>query len=433
MEAGSTIFALSSGQLPAALGVIRISGPLAGHAIDQFARGPVVPRRASLRLLIDPHTNDVLDQALVLWFPGPHSATGEDCAEFHLHGGRAVAAAVENALAGIGLRRAEPGEFTRRAFASGRLDLAQVEGLADVLAAETELQRRGAQAMAGGALSQVVQEWRDTILNLSARIEASLDFADEGDVAGESDGLPPGFVEGCSSVAKTLGEWLDRPRAEPLREGFRVVLAGPPNAGKSSLFNALIESAAAITAAEPGTTRDVLVANVALGGVPFTFVDTAGLRDEGAGTVERIGIARARAEADRADLVLWLGPAGAGPPDRAVWDIAAQCDRSDLSVSPPHAIRVSALSGEGIAELRAALIDTARRSMPAPGQAALNQRQAQCLIMARAALVDCAEQTDPLLAAECLRLARKAIDDLVGRSNTEAMLDALFGRFCIGK
>jgi tRNA modification GTPase len=432
MMTRDTIFALSSGQLPAALGVMRISGPAAGDALDRLCGRPAA-RRASLRRLIDPRDGGELDRALVLWFPGPNSATGEDCAELHLHGGRAVAAAVESALAALGLRLAEPGEFTRRAFANGRLDLAEVEGLADLLTAETELQRRSAQAMAGGALSRAAEDWRTAVLALSARIEASLDFADEGDVGGEGDLLPPGFADGCLALAQDLGAWLDRPRAEPLREGFRVVLAGPPNAGKSTLFNALIESDAAIISAEPGTTRDVLVHGVALGGVPFSFVDTAGLRDEGAGAIEAIGIARARAEAERADLILWLGPEGEGPADRALWEVAAQCDRADAPRKSEAAMRVSAQTGEGVSALREALIDVSRGTMPMPGVAALNRRQAGCVEDARTALVAASREHDPLLAAEGLRWARKAFDALVGRSDTEAMLDTLFGRFCIGK
>lgn len=430
---GDTIFALGSGQLPAALGVMRISGPAAAHALECLAGTVPTPRRASLRRLIDPRDGAELDRALVLWFPGPGSATGEDCAELHCHGGRAVADAIGGALLALGLRRAEPGEFTRRAFAHGRLDLAEVEGLADLLSAETELQRRSAQAMAGGVLSRAAEDWHTGILALSAQIEASLDFADEGDVAGESEALPAGFSGGCEALAASLGEWLDRPRAEPLREGFRVVLAGPPNAGKSSLFNVLVESDAAIISAEPGTTRDVLVASVALSGVPISFVDTAGLRDEGMGAIEEIGIARARAEAERADLVLWLGPEGEGPTGRPLWEIAAQCDRSDAPTKAAPAFRVSAVTGQGVRDLCAALVATARAAMPAPGQAALNRRQAQCLADARRALDDAAMECDPLLCAECLRLARRAIDALVGRADTEAMLDALFGRFCIGK
>ncbi|EGD60175.1 tRNA modification GTPase TrmE [Novosphingobium nitrogenifigens DSM 19370] len=428
-----TIFALSSGQLPAAIGVMRISGPQAGLALERLAGRLPSPRRAGVAALRHPDHGEVLDRTLVLWLPGPHNATGEDCAELHLHGGRAVAAAVEEALLALGLRRAEPGEFTRRAFANGRIDLAEAEGLADLLEAETELQRRSAQAMAGGALSRAVESWLQTLLGLSARLEASLDFADEGDVDDGEATLPVGFGEACTRLVDDLGEWLSRPRAEPLREGYRVVLAGPPNAGKSTLFNALVESEAAIISAEPGTTRDVLVQGVALAGVPFSFVDTAGLREEGVGAVEAIGIARARAEAERADLVLWLGPEGEGPQGPHVWEIAAQCDREDQAAKIAPMFRVSARTGEGLGTLREALVERARSAMPAPGQAALNRRQHDLLDQAQAALRSACLERDPLLAAECLRLARQAFDALTGRADTEAMLDALFGRFCIGK
>lgn len=428
---GETIFALSSGSPPAGIAVIRISGPHAGAALRALAGSLPPPRRMTLATLTDPGDGAVLDRTLVVWLPGPATATGEDCAELHLHGGRAVVRAVERALASCpGLRPAQPGEFTRRAFANGRIDLAEAEGLADLLAAETELQRRSAQAMAGGALTFHVEQWRSDVLALSAAVEAVLDFSDEGEVG---EGLPPGFREGCAALAGALGAWLARPRAEALREGFRVVLAGPPNAGKSTLFNALVESEAAITASEPGTTRDVLIRAVALDGVPFQFVDTAGLRDEGAGAVEAIGIARARAEAARADLVLWLGPEGAGPDDVALWDIAARCD--DPLSEPKHRAdyRVSAVSGEGMAALRAGLVAHARTALPGPGELALNQRQHGLLGAVAAAVDQAMAEHDPLLAAECLRTARGALDRLVGRARTEDMLDALFGRFCIGK
>jgi tRNA modification GTPase len=218
-----------------------------------------------------------LDSALVLWFPGPDTATGEDLAELHCHGGRAVIVAVEGALTALqGLRRAEAGEFTRRAFANGRLDLAEAEGLADLLSAETELQRAAALHTMQGALSRQVEAWRERVLVLSAQLEAVLDFSDEEDASD----LPEGFTWNIAGLAKELGEWLTRPRAERLGEGFRVVLAGPPNAGKSTLFNALVESEAAITSPIAGTTRDVIERSVAIAGVPFTFVDTAGLRDD---------------------------------------------------------------------------------------------------------------------------------------------------------
>lgn len=370
----------------------------------------------------------MLDRGLVLWLPGPANATGEDCAELHLHGGRAVVAAVERALAAFsGLRRAEPGEFTRRAYVNGRIDLAEAEGLADLLSAETELQRQAALAMAGGVLSQTVARWREALLVASAQLEAVLDFSDDDDVSD----LPDSFTWNIGVLEREIGDWLDRPRAEALREGFRVVLAGPPNAGKSTLFNVLVEAEAAITAPTAGTTRDVLSRPVAIAGVPFLFLDTAGLRDETVDVIEKIGVGRARVELDRADLVLWLGDEDACP--GGAWNIAAQVDRADArsKAAPRH--RVSATTGEGMSALRDDLVATARAALPKPGDAALNARQHRLLAEARAALATAALVMDPLLMAEHLRLARVAFDALLGRTTTEDMLDALFGRFCIGK
>lgn len=429
-----TIFALSSGQPPAGIAVIRISGPDAAAALTVMAGKLPTPRRASRATLADPADGTHLDRTMVLWLPGPGTATGEDSAELHLHGGRAVVAAVEAALARLpGLRRAQPGEFTRRAFANGRIDLAEAEGLADLLSAETELQRRAALAMAEGALSRQVDHWRNALLSLSAAIEAALDFSDEDDVEEGESHLPADFNPTCTTLVISLDKWLLRPRAEPLKEGFRVVLAGPPNAGKSTLFNALVETEAAITAAEPGTTRDVLTHAVAIEGVPFTFVDTAGLRNEGAGEIERIGIARARAAAERADLILWLGPEGEGPQDRPLWEVSARADDPAASHKSSAAHHLSAQTGQGMADLRRALIAHARDALPAPGDAALNQRQHRLLSNVADSLRLAQIEQDPLLAAENLRLARRALDALVGRTSTEDMLDTLFGRFCIGK
>ena len=422
-----TIFALSSGAPPAAIAVLRISGPCAGHVLDVIAAGRPAPRCASLRTLREP-TGEVLDRALVLWFPGPASSTGEDLAELHLHGGRAVVTAVERALAAMEkLRRATPGEFTRRAFANGRIDLAEAEGLADLLAAETELQRRSALVLAGGALSRQVEDWRTTLLSLSAEVESALDFSDEDDVSP----LSPAFGEGLSLLGTEIRVWLDRPRSKALREGFRIVLAGPPNAGKSSLFNALVSSNAAIVSAIAGTTRDVLIRSVAIDGVPFQFLDTAGVHEQAEDPIERIGIARARDAAGNADLVLWLGPEGEGP--FGVWELET---RSDLEArerkSDPRHV-VSAMTGEGLRGLFADLANSARQAMPKPGEAALNARQAALLEAAAGALSDAGIQSDPLLVAEDLRSARVAFDALLGRTTTEDMLDALFRRFCVGK
>ena len=422
-----TIFALSSGAPPAAIAVIRISGPDAADALHRLAGRVPAERRAVTATLKDA-ADAVLDRALVLWLPGPATATGEDSAELHLHGGRAVVAAVEAALGQLrGLRRAEPGEFTRRAFANGRIDLAEAEGLADLLVAETELQRQSALAMAGGTFSRIIAAWRDMVLNLSAQIEVVLDFADEDDVAA----LPESFTWNIAALRAEIATWLSRPRAEALREGIRIVLAGPPNAGKSTLFNALVEADAAITAPTAGTTRDVLSRPVAIGGVPFLFLDTAGLRDSSTDAIELIGVDRARRELARADLVLWLGPEDECP--SSAWDIAAQADRPNMppKTNPRH--RVSALTGTGLADLRADLVATARTLLPKPGEAALNSRQHRLMGDAEQALATALQLTDPLLVAENLRLARVAFDALLGRTTTEDMLDTLFSRFCIGK
>lgn len=425
---GDTIFALSSGSPPAALAIVRISGSGAGPAIATLAGAVPEARVARLRTLRHPETGDVLDRALVLSMPGPHSATGEDCAELHLHGGRAVVAAVESALAAIpGLRRAEAGEFTRRAFANGRLDLAEAQGLADLLEAETELQRRNAQALAGGALSKAVDAWLGQVLGLAALVEANLDFADEDDVAD----LPADFAGRCSALADEIGGWLSAPRAETLRDGYRVVIAGPPNAGKSSLFNALIEDEAAIATPIAGTTRDVISRPVAIAGVPFRFSDTAGLRDDTRDPIERIGIERAHAELGQADLVLWLGAQGEGP--AGAWEIETMIDRAVRLAKVAPRYRVSAKTGEGIAALREGLVGHARGALPKPGEVSVSHRQGAYLEQAATALADAAGHRDPLIVAEQLRSARLAFNRLTGRATPEDMLDALFGRFCIGK
>lgn len=421
-----TIFALSSGSPPAGIAVVRVSGPRASAALESLAGALPPPRRARRAWLRD-GKGGLLDDGLVLWFPGPATVTGEDLVEFHLHGGRAVVAAVEGALRGLaGLRPAEAGEFTRRAFANGRIDLAEAEGLGDLLAAETELQRQAAVGLAGGALSRRVEAWRERLLMLSAQLEATLDFEDEDDVVG----LSASFQTELQELWQQLDEALQAPSVEVLREGFRVALAGPPNAGKSTLFNALVDSEAAIIAPQAGTTRDVLVRPVALGGVPFSFVDMAGLRDEAADPVETIGIERAHIEIARADLVLWLGPEGEGP--AGAWEIEAQCDRAERLTKREPIFRVSAVTGENLGALKRALVDHARGAMPRAGETALNRRQRDLLIEAAAALRDM-EQRDLLLAGESLRQARLAFDRLVGRTSTEDVLDALFGRFCIGK
>jgi tRNA modification GTPase len=421
-----TIFALSSGSPPAAVALVRISGPRADFALEALAGKLPEPRIATLADLR--WREERLDRALVLRFPGPHSATGEDVAELHLHGGRAVVAGVLEALAQVeGLRAAEAGEFTRRAFENGRIDLAEAEGLADLLAAETRSQRRAALAMAGGALSRQVEAWRQRLLALAAALEAALDFSDEGEV-GEA--WPPGWPEGLDALATDMEALLARPPAERLRDGVRIVIAGPPNAGKSSLLNALAQREAAITSAVPGTTRDLVEAPVAIAGIPYLLIDTAGLRDS-ADEVETIGVERARASVASADLILWLGDPGEAPDPKRTIRVQSKCDLKGAA-DPGADLRVSALTGEGLEALVSAMAERSLALLPAEGEIAANARQREAIANAAVHLRE-ARATDMLIAAEGLRQARTELDRVTGRAGVEDMLDLLFGRFCIGK
>lgn len=416
-----TIFALSSGLPPAGIAVVRISGPAAGPALDALAGKRPVPRRASYRALRDGR-GERLDHALILWFPGPATATGEDLAELHLHGGRAVVASVLAAIGGLeGLRPAVPGEFTRRAFENGRIDLAEAEGLADLLAAETESQRQSALALAEGGLGRRVGAWQRALLQLSARIEAALDFSDEGDV-GEVEGVHGDVAALAGEMAALLAE----PGAERLRDGVRIVLAGPPNSGKSSLFNILADREAAIVSDIAGTTRDRIEAAIVLGGLPLVLIDTAGLR-ESEDAIEAIGVARAEDAVASADLILWLGEARDAPAGAIV--VAA---KSDLGGSWPG-LPVSAVTGEGIAALKQEVLKRAHNLLPRPGALALNRRHKAILLEVRDSLARAAAAADPLIVAEHLREARNHLDRLTGRAGVEDMLDALFGSMCIGK
>ncbi|HVQ07230.1 MAG TPA: tRNA uridine-5-carboxymethylaminomethyl(34) synthesis GTPase MnmE [Allosphingosinicella sp.] len=417
-----TIFALSSGAPPAAVALIRISGPGADAALATLAGRLPEPRIATFRRLRV--GDEVLDNTVIVRFPGPNSATGEDISELHLHGGRAVVARALAVLGGIeGLRPAQPGEFTRRAFENGRIDLAEAEGLADLLEAETESQRRAALALAGGALSGQVAAWQERILALSAQVEAALDFSDEDDVAP----LPPDFGGKIEAIRDELAAALARPRAERLKDGIRVAIAGPPNAGKSSLLNALAGRDAAITSAIPGTTRDLVEAPTAIGGIPFLLIDSAGLRDSG-DPVESIGIARAQASVAAADIVLWLGdPQDA--PERALL-VHAKADLGPAPGAPD--VSVSVMTGEGLDALTRLLIQRSTALLPAGGEVALHERHWSALREACEALNE-VKAADPLIAAEYLRSVREALDRVTGKAGVEDMLDALFGRFCIGK
>ena len=429
-----TIFALSSGQPPAAIGVMRISGPEAFAAVESMAGALPPARRASLRTLRTSPTGEThLDRALVLVFPGPHTATGEDLAELHLHGGRAVVRAVEAALAAMpGVRAAEAGEFTRRALANGRIDLTEAEGLADLLAAETEAQRRAAMRAAEGGIRRRIEGWAARALQLSAAVEALLDHADEGDVAAEA-GMLDRVGEGASILAGEIEAVLAEPGVERLRDGVRVVLAGPPNAGKSTLLNALAEREAAIVSPLAGTTRDRIEAPVMREGVAYLLTDTAGLHDAPSDMVEEIGIARAQEALDQADLILWLDDAP--PPALTAPHILvhARADEAARVSTGEGRLAVSARTGEGVAQLWERIAEAARAMLPANDAIPLNRRQRDLAGLAVAALRDVGEASDPLLIAEDLRHALRAFDRITGAADVEAMLDTLFGRFCIGK
>ena len=327
-----TIFALSSGRPPAAISVIRISGPAAHLAARKIAGKLPECRTAAVRALKCPETGELLDEALVLRFDCPASATGEDIVEFQCHGGRAVVDVVLSGLGSIdGLREAEPGEFTRRAFENGRIDLTEAEGLADLLEAETEMQRKAALALAEGGLKKQIAEWQEQILALSAQAERAIDYDEE------DERLDPSLVRGCDRLAADLADWLERPRIELLKDGVRVVIAGPPNVGKSSLINAITGMDRAIVTNVPGTTRDHVDVPISLAGVPIVITDTAGLRST-ADEVEAIGVARTEGLLRSADVLLWLGRASSmRRPIRARWRFTAK--RTCRIECGPHRVR----------------------------------------------------------------------------------------------
>ncbi|MDN2567393.1 tRNA uridine-5-carboxymethylaminomethyl(34) synthesis GTPase MnmE [Aquibium sp. A9E412] len=438
-----TIFALSSGGLPSGVAVVRLSGPAVRATLEALA-GCVPPaRRAALATFRDA-AGLPLDSGLCLFFPGPASATGEDCGELHLHGSRAVVAAVLETLSGRpGLRGAEPGEFTRRAFVNGKIDLTGAEALADLVAAETEAQRRFALANAQGGHRALYEGWRQRLLSARALIEAELDFADEADVPGSvSDTV---WADVAALRTEIAGHAAGYRRAEIIREGYRVVILGPPNAGKSSLLNALARRDVAIVTDEPGTTRDVLEVTLDLDGVKVIVADTAGLR-AAAGRVEALGIARALERAGTADLIVALHDATAGesaglslPPGfaGAVLRVANKLDRMAEDAVPAGTdVAVSVLTGRGLDALVARIGSLAREAAGQVGEIAPFRRRHVALLEEAQAHLGAATEDETLaleLRAEELRLASAALAGIVGAIGTEDLLDSIFRDFCIGK
>lgn len=429
--ARDTIYAVSSGPVPAGVAVIRMSGPGVRFGLETMLGAVPEPRLAKLRPIRD-RNGQLLDRGLVLFFAGPASFTGEDVAELQVHGGRAVVAAVLAALAELpGHRAAEAGEFTRRAFENGRADLTEVEGLADLIAAETEAQRRQALLQAEGGLASRLRIWSEALLHARAMLEAGLDFVDEEDV-------PTSVIASAVADARRLAQEMDALLSasafgERVRSGFDVVLLGPPNVGKSSLLNALAQREAAIVTAEPGTTRDLIEVALDIDGYAVTLVDTAGLRDA-AGLVEREGIERARRRSTSADLVLLLDdgaqPAVEPPAGVVVLTVRTKIDRSGAM---PCGLAVSAVTGTGLDDLRRAIGAALGLSERRPDAVIVRERQRQGITAARDALAAIDPGQPPELTAEELRRAADALGRVSGRTGVEDLLGAIFGSFCIGK
>lgn len=435
-----TIFAVSSGMGRSAVAVIRISGSQAGPLCRSLIGTLPAPRHAHLAALRDPQTQDILDRGLVLWFPGPRSFTGEDSLELQIHGGRASIAAVLRVLGAHPFcRSAEPGEFTKRAFTNGKMDLVAVEGLADLIDAQTELQRRQAINQTDGALARQVDRLRESLIEIMALVEASIDFADEG----EAPAFQPAELTTLlqNMRARLMQALASYRRAEIVREGFTVLLSGPPNAGKSSLLNHIAGREAAIVSDVPGTTRDLLEVTIDLDGLPVVLIDSAGIH-EAADTVEQIGIERARTRAEHADLVLWLS-------DRAETDVSLVRERdegqsirirtkSDLTgrTADPLDIAISTRTGEGIDALLA-LVRERLFAVENFAETAVVTSERQFAALSDAvvgidrALVRVAGQPEVL--AEELRAVAVSLGRVSGRIGVEDLLDSIFARFCFGK
>lgn len=428
MRSGDTIVALSSGAPPSGVAVIRLSGPLVRSLLSDIAGAVPEPRRLTLRPI---GQASLLDRGLVAYFPAPHSFTGEDCAELQVHGSPAGVRAILKLLVSKGARLAEAGEFTRRAFENGKLDLVEIEGLGDLLDAETENQRQQALARFEGGLSQRIDGWRDQLLDLRAEIEARLDFSDEGDVSD----LPESFADSIAQLRVDIAAALASvEHGRIVREGIRVALAGAPNAGKSSLLNALAKSDIAIVTDEAGTTRDVREVPLDIGGQLYILLDLAGLRDTDS-KAEAEGVRRARLAIEHADIVLWLIAPDIVTDDRIEGsNVIRVGTKADVGAVSDAEIQVSSQSSAGLTELLARIETIGRTLVGGEPSLLSRERDRVALEAAISALHASALQLDaPELAAESLRIASQALERLVGRLDPERVLDRLFASFCIGK
>ena len=473
-QSKDTICALSTASGRAGVAVIRVSGDLVPTIVRDMTGVLPEPRQARFCSIKTPEEGLEIDRGIVLWFAGPSSFTGEDVAEFHVHGGRAVVASVLEALSALGCRLAEPGEFTRRAFENGKIDLTEAEGIADLIDAQTEAQRAQAVRQAGGGLATIYEDWRERLIGGMALVEAAIDFSDEADVALDAIAQARTVLK---IVSQEIGEHLaDGRRGEILRDGFHVVLAGAPNVGKSSLLNALARRDAAIVSDEPGTTRDVIDVRLDLGGLPVIVSDTAGLRqldnDDGGSRIEQEGMRRTLSRAMEADLILWMEEADAHWQEVRVPDVLVESEvpllivlsKSDLhpkelsagqgvnceavvvqqtgqdqALGSDRAISpccISSLTGDGVSDLVARIAHVASERIspvdaPVITQARHRKALEACNEQLRAALAGSDDM--PELVAEDIRLAANALGRITGRVDAEDVLDQVFGRFCIGK
>lgn len=439
--ATDTIFALSTGSVPSAIAVIRVSGPHTRFVFETMT-GLLPPARLATRLrLVDPVSNEPLDEALGLFFPAPASFTGEDVGELHVHGGRSVVRDVLALLGSLpGCRLAQQGEFTRRAFLNGKLDLTGAEAISDLIAAETSGQRRQAIRQLDGGLAHAARTWRGNLIEAMALIEADLDFSDEGDVA---DNVYGGrLVRLIASVLESIEAQISHGRrGERMRDGISVVILGPPNAGKSTLLNALAQRDAAIVSAMPGTTRDIIEVSLDLDGVPVTLVDTAGLR-EAQDAIEAEGIRRALNRAEQADVVLWVHEVNmeCAQPEVLPGDVihvVSKIDSAPSQLLPPESIGISAVTGAGLENLLSRISSVALGHTS--GEPALVTRERHRVALSAAAerlqsaLDGIAEGRYAELVSEDLRMAARYLESILGRVDAEEILDSLFREFCIGK